>query len=68
MSASRTQQFNRAYVDKLKSKGKVWLENDIEEKEKAIKASAEEDLASLELHLTIIKKALKELDLSSDTL
>jgi hypothetical protein len=68
MSSFRTQRFNRAYVDKLKSKGKVWLESTIQIEEQKLKACSEEDLGDIDLYLVILNKALKELELSNSNL
>ena len=55
MSALKSNQINRNYIEKLKYKGKDWIVQNIKELENNPK---EED----EIYLNALKKALKELN------
>ena len=55
MSALKSNQINRNYIEKLKYKGKDWIEQNIKELENNPK---EEE----EIYLNALKKALKELE------
>ncbi len=62
-----TQQFNRSFVDKLKDKGSKWLTESIQVEERMLKFCPESELSKYELYIQVMKKALKELDLSATT-
>jgi hypothetical protein len=59
-----TQQLNRAFVEKLKAKGSKWLTENIQVEERMLKTCPESELPKYELYVQVMKKALKELDLS----
>jgi hypothetical protein len=67
MSYTFTQQINRNFIDKLKSKGTKWLEENLAMEKRMLKTCPEEELPKYELYIKALQKALKEVDLSTTT-
>ena len=62
-----TQQINRKYIDKLKSKGTKWLEENLAMEKRMLKTCPEEELQKYELYIKALEKASNELDMSATT-